>query len=168
MRLFFLSSLLGAMASLALGQTAVGSWSGQGIYPVEVRVLDARTKLPLKSVRVWLLTEKDYGAYRVSLADPAGFARDYGPIERFGSRVFTDETGSAKISTSFSVAGGVLSDGSSKTDFRYIRGYLIIEHARYESLKAELESLLPADLKNTDVNAPISVVVRLSEKKASN
>lgn len=139
----------------------VGSWSGETYVPVNVRVIAEKDGKPVSGARVWLLTGRDRHAYQAAASNIESFTKANGPIERFGSRVFSDADGRTKIWSPFDAAGGVLADGSHST-FRYIQGIVVVEAGKYARFESELEALLPKDLDQKST-APISITVRLKE-----
>jgi hypothetical protein len=148
------------MFTYAGANEKVGNWDGEIHAPVTVRVVDDKDGKPVVSARVWLLTSGAYYAYKAAARDAAGFTKANGPIERFGSRVFSDGEGSTTIWTPFEAGGDILADGT-RTTYRFVHGILIVEDWKHERYESELEALLPKEAKDS---APISITVKLKEK----
>ncbi len=132
---------------------AGGSWCGRVSAWVAIRVVDRATDLPVAGARVWLLTASDASAYQAFKAQGAEFSEFNGPIERFGSRVFTDRDGCARISTPFDAAGGFSSVGATLTH-RYVSGYVIVEHGQFTRFESKLEDLMSIPATNLGKNLP--------------
>lgn len=144
-----------AVVALCVGckrDEAGGSWSGRVSAWVAIRVVDQATDRPVSGARVWLLTASDASAYQAFKDRGAAFSEINGPIERFGSRVFTDRDGCARIYTPFDAAGSVSYTGS-KLTHRYIGGYVIVEHRQFTRFESKLEDLMsiPATSLGTDL-----------------
>ena len=141
----------------------VGEWVGERSRMVEVRVVDAKTGHPIPRARVWLLTGMDRYAYKTALHDPAGFTQANGPIERFGSRVYTDGHGAVIVSSPFQAGGGILSDDSTTVTYCDTAGIVRVEASRYVTFESELSALLPQS-PSPDATAPLSVTVKMIER----
>jgi len=145
-----------AVVALCVGckrDGAGGSWSGRVSAWVEIRVVDQATDRPVSGARVWLLTAADALAYQAFQARGAEFSEINGPIERFGSRVFTDRDGCARIYTPFDAAGGFSSMGSTLTH-RYVSGFVIVEHGQFTRFESKLEDLMSIPATNLGKNLP--------------
>lgn len=158
MRLLSTVLVTALLASVGFSQK-VGNWDGEVYGTVLVRVVEEKDGKPICGARVWLLTSKDRHAYQAAERDREGFAKANGPIERFGSRVFTDDTGEAKIWTPFEAGGDMLADGT-RTTCRFVRGIVIIEDPQHQRFESELAALLPKDQKPED-SAPVSITIKL-------
>lgn len=156
----FLSTVLATaiLAGAAFSQK-VGNWDGEVYGTVLVRVVEEKDGKAICGARVWLLTSRDRHAYRAAERNREGFAKMNGPIERFGSRVFTDGAGEAKIWTPFDAGGDMLADGT-RTTYRFVRGIVVVEDFQHQRFESELEALLPKDQKAED-SAPISITIKL-------
>lgn len=138
---------------------AGGSWSGRVFAWVAIRVVDEATDFPVAGARVWLLTASDASAYQAFKAGGAEFSEINGPIERFGSRVFTDRDGCTRIYTAFDAAGGFSSMGTTLTH-RYVSGFVIVEHGQFTRFESKLEDLMSIPATNLRKNLPrVSIVL---------
>ncbi len=161
-RLTFPLAVYLAVVALCVGfkrDEAGGSWCGRVSAWVEIRVVDEATDRPVSGVRVWLLTASDASAYKAFKANGTKFSEINGPIERFGSRVFTDRDGCARIYTPFDAAGGFSSMGSTLTH-RYVSGYVIVEHGQFTRFESKLEDLMLIPATSLRKNLPrVSIVL---------
>lgn len=151
-----------AVVGLCVGfkrDEAGGSWSGRVSAWVAIRVVDQATARPVSGARVWLLTASDASAYQAFKGNGVEFSEINGPIERFGSRVFTDRDGCARINTPFDAAGGFSSVGTTLTH-RYVSGYVIVEHGHFTRSESKLEDLMSIPATSLSKNLPrVSVVL---------
>lgn len=145
-----------AVVALCAGckrDVAEGSWCGRVSAWVAIRVVDQATDRPVSDARVWLLTASDASAYQAFKVYGTEFSEFNGPIERLGSRVFTDRDGCARIYTPFDAAGGFSSMGARLTH-RYVSGTVIVEHGQFTRFESKLEDLMSIPATNLSKNLP--------------